>query len=319
MFIKPLLSFLFTLATLGTLAQDSTGLSLIKVFPNGIKSKVFGKVTNEDGLALPAVSIKIKNKAVGTITDSNGNYSLEIDANDKLTFSFIGFNQTEISALDSAYSSDLFKVTQEFTNRSVANLSANYLPVFPDKVPPASAAMNIPVKNFKNARTIKDINEKLITALDGCGYVSRRYYAYDNGFALVTQMEQTDNRGYSLTLPDRWTSRIQSDLNSPWSYLKALINAPVGYFRVIVFLVADANPNLTGPTSDLAKAQQWLSSGALSVPSYILSRSLTSDSKVSLLIYQYKKTPGETAVFMNPSEITPKDHYNNSKIAAKIR
>ncbi len=59
---------------------------------------VTGKVTDKtDNSALPGVSILIKGTAIGTTTDATGNYSIEADNDNVLTFSFIGFESFEAS------------------------------------------------------------------------------------------------------------------------------------------------------------------------------------------------------------------------------
>jgi TonB-linked SusC/RagA family outer membrane protein len=52
--------------------------------------EITGKVTDETGETLPGVSILIKGKQVGTITDVNGVYTIKADANDFLVFSYVG-------------------------------------------------------------------------------------------------------------------------------------------------------------------------------------------------------------------------------------
>ncbi len=57
---------------------------------------VTGTVTDEDGSALPGVSISIKNTTRGTVTDANGTYKLDIGAKSTLVYSFIGFITKEV-------------------------------------------------------------------------------------------------------------------------------------------------------------------------------------------------------------------------------
>jgi TonB family protein len=63
---------------------------------------ITGKVTSaEDGALLPGVNVIIKGSTMGTITDANGNYQLEVsDAQPTLVFSFIGFRSAEVPAGD---------------------------------------------------------------------------------------------------------------------------------------------------------------------------------------------------------------------------
>ena len=58
---------------------------------------VTGKVTSAvDNQSLPGVNVSIKGVNKGTITDATGRYSLSVDANAVLIFSFIGYISTEV-------------------------------------------------------------------------------------------------------------------------------------------------------------------------------------------------------------------------------
>lgn len=61
------------------------------------QSAVKGKVTDNTGLPLPGVSVKVKGTLTGTVTDINGNYSLRAPSNATLNFSFIGFASQDIA------------------------------------------------------------------------------------------------------------------------------------------------------------------------------------------------------------------------------
>lgn len=57
--------------------------------------KVAGIVSSSDGEKLPGVSVTIKSSSTGTVTDPSGKFSIDVDANGSLVFSYIGFeNQT---------------------------------------------------------------------------------------------------------------------------------------------------------------------------------------------------------------------------------
>ena len=56
------------------------------------QSEVRGKVTDERGITLPGVSVKIKGTAVGTVTDAQGQFSISASDQDAiLVFSYIGY------------------------------------------------------------------------------------------------------------------------------------------------------------------------------------------------------------------------------------
>jgi len=59
---------------------------------------VTGRVTSgDDGTALPGVSIIEKGTTNGTVTDSEGNYSVSVGSESTLVFSFVGFTAQEIA------------------------------------------------------------------------------------------------------------------------------------------------------------------------------------------------------------------------------
>jgi len=58
---------------------------------------ITGKVANSKGETLPGVSIAVKGTGKGTVTDANGNYSIEVTGTEKvLVFSYIGMKTQEI-------------------------------------------------------------------------------------------------------------------------------------------------------------------------------------------------------------------------------
>lgn len=59
--------------------------------------RVTGKVTSkEDGMEIPGVNVMIKGTQMGTATDVNGAFSLDVSDDAVLTFSYIGFQNQEI-------------------------------------------------------------------------------------------------------------------------------------------------------------------------------------------------------------------------------
>ncbi len=61
------------------------------------QSKVTGKITDENGLPLPGVTVIFKGTTQGTVSDIDGNYSIDIkEGVTTLVFSFVGMLQQEI-------------------------------------------------------------------------------------------------------------------------------------------------------------------------------------------------------------------------------
>ena len=78
------------------------------------QNRVSGTVTSDEtGEALPGVNVVVKNTTVGTVTDIEGNYSVEVPEDQNiLQFSFIGFTAKEVevngqSTIDVAMVSDV--------------------------------------------------------------------------------------------------------------------------------------------------------------------------------------------------------------------
>ncbi len=62
------------------------------------QKKVTGKVTDTSGAPLPGVTAVVKGTTIGTVTDFDGNYSLQnVPADATLVFSFVGMKPREIS------------------------------------------------------------------------------------------------------------------------------------------------------------------------------------------------------------------------------
>lgn len=85
----------------GTIVLDYTNLKLDKeTVPASImqKNRITGTVTDKNGNPLPGVNIKVEGITVGSISDANGNYSIEVqNANNVLVFSFIGYTSKKVT------------------------------------------------------------------------------------------------------------------------------------------------------------------------------------------------------------------------------
>lgn len=80
--------------------MKSITLILIMLFCSTLLmgQSITGKVTDSAGQNLPGVSVLVKGTLAGTITDSNGNFSLTLPADAKtLVFSFVGLETKEVA------------------------------------------------------------------------------------------------------------------------------------------------------------------------------------------------------------------------------
>jgi len=86
---------------------------------NAQERTISGRVTSgEDGSALPGVNVLLKGTAIGTVTDTNGNYRLVVpDAGGTLVFSFIGFQSLDVpiaekTSIDASLSADITQLSE---------------------------------------------------------------------------------------------------------------------------------------------------------------------------------------------------------------
>src|SRR5690554_3867795 len=79
---------------------------------------VSGKVVSaEDGAGLPGVNVVLQGTTIGTVTDIDGNYTLDAPSNGTLVFSFIGFTTQQVaisnrSVVDVQLSSDIQQLSE---------------------------------------------------------------------------------------------------------------------------------------------------------------------------------------------------------------
>ncbi|WP_162499762.1 TonB-dependent receptor [Mucilaginibacter terrigena] len=80
---------------IGERPSDATSLNGTREDVKAVK--VSGKVIDDTNLPLPGVSVKLKGTTLGTVTDVNGNFVLDLPTADgTLVFSFIGFATKEV-------------------------------------------------------------------------------------------------------------------------------------------------------------------------------------------------------------------------------
>lgn len=83
--------FVYTIVENTVVISKKEGADLAKV-----PVKISGNVTDDRGSPLPGVSVSIKGTSNGSVTDNNGNYSINAAEGQTLVFSFVGFKKTEV-------------------------------------------------------------------------------------------------------------------------------------------------------------------------------------------------------------------------------
>ncbi|WP_412464098.1 thrombospondin type 3 repeat-containing protein [Flavobacterium mekongense] len=190
---------------------------------------------------------------------------------------------------------------------------------FPIPYPIPSAVYTIPWDEIKiqGERNFKSVDKKLSEALSKCNYHEKSYYIIPHGFAIITEMEQIQVDGVSLKEPERWSNKLPKP-NAFFDYIKSLVIAPEGYFRVIVFLVTDVDLTTSGDVINREQAIEMAAEGYTKIPQTLLNKeTFTSNHTVTALIYQFKKVQGKEPIL--DKQLSGKVHITKSGLAKSLR
>jgi hypothetical protein len=141
--------------------------------------------------------------------------------------------------------------------------------------------------------TLGEIDEKIANALVMAGYTQKAYFAVaDNGFALVTQLEQINQNGTPKEGKERFTDKVPPRKIDSWeAYIKALFTPSArGYFRIIVFIVTDKPFSTSGGTPEYPSSVFWLDEGMNVIPPEVAPIKFTQYSyTITALVYEFEK------------------------------
>jgi len=185
--------------------------------------------------------------------------------------------------------------------------------------PPAkgSAEANLDA-HFRRCKTFSDADGQLRKALDATGYYSRKYFAVPGGFALVTRMEQFNERtGAPKREELRWKAKpVRDEEFSVSGYIRSLFSTEPGYFRVFVFIVTAEpfNTRNTAVSKDAASA--WLDEGLNKLPKAIGDLKYDpANTNVTALIYEFRvKDTNSKGTLSTPSGLEGMQHLRAAKI-----
>lgn len=127
------------------------------VIANTIELKdivIRGKVTDAKGETLPGVSVKVKGTTMGTSTDVAGNYSLSVNENATLIFSYIGYVSKEV-AVNNQSSVD---IVLELAIASLNEIVVTALGIERESKTLAYSTQKVSVKELTEARELNVIN-----------------------------------------------------------------------------------------------------------------------------------------------------------------
>ncbi|GEM_PF-1313355 len=195
------------------------------------------------------------------------------------------------------------------------------IPQFPFPPPRYSTAEKVPrnllVTGNSNPR-LKDVEASLTKAFERCGYGDKSFYAVPDGFAMASRLEQINADGTPGA--ERWSLDVTPVRRfSVRDYLKALFEARPGHYRVVVFVVTNHPFKQKDATVKSKEASAWVREGMNTLPREIGDREFSNDYVCTALIYEFKSVGGGEATFVEPSELTARDHLERSGLLAALQ
>ena len=171
------------------------------------------------------------------------------------------------------------------------------------------------------APTLEVVAGRLQNALEANGYVEYSYYSVPDGFALATRLERIYPDGRSMPEPARWQTTLGPLRHFVLAeYLRALFDAELGSFRVIVFIVSPAPLTSGAAPPSTAAALAWPREGVPVLPNALRQILYSENYQTHALIYEFEtRGQGQQAKFKESSSITGDVHLRRAKILGSLQ
>ena len=210
--------------------------------------------------------------------------------------------------------------TRPVDNPTAAPSRDQAMPDFPWPPPKASAWAEIPndlVVAGASAPTFEVVRDRLARALDAAGYHQRSLFAVPRGFAVVTQLERIDSAGVPAG-SGRWQVSETSGAFSLVAYLKRLLYAEPGRYRLVVLIVSDRPFSASGGYLTASEASDLASRGVNALPQDVADERYSPRHLCTALIYEFRKVPDAPPEFVAPSPLQGYDHLVRANIWAAL-
>lgn len=168
--------------------------------------------------------------------------------------------------------------------------------------------------------TLGEAAERLERALGDAHYEVPGYYAIPGGFAMATQMEQIEPDGTPVAAEQRWTTEPPPPrVKSLGDYLRALLTAREGFYRVIVFTFTDQPVAASSKQVSGEEAEAWTGRGGDRLPEAIARQAFSRNHRCLVLVYEFRKLAGSEPT-ANPDGAPPASvHLERSGILAALQ
>lgn len=163
------------------------------------------------------------------------------------------------------------------------------------------------------APVLGDVALRLERAFDAAGYAERSYYRIPGGFALVSRIEQIREDASPFLPPARWAVGAARVREGFIDHIRALFNAPPGFYRVIVFAVTDEDFAAGARAPTATEAREWITGGGLRLPEGIALQPYGARHYTTALIYEFERRGEQAQAAMRvPSPATGRMHLEKA-------
>jgi hypothetical protein len=183
-------------------------------------------------------------------------------------------------------------------------------------IPREALLQNMPARDRHALLQLKDVDAVLFKSLRDAGYETS-YYAVNQGFAMVARMERIKEDGAPYPDPKlRFNTAVKPlEHFSLEDYLQALFKAPIGRFRLLVFVVSPEPFAATGRPVTADEALNWVGQGANVLPATIGKLTYSGGYACTALIYEFEKSDTRSrAEVLHPGRLSAQTHLEMSGI-----
>ena len=201
------------------------------------------------------------------------------------------------------------------------------LPSFPDLIPKASASTSLATSclgiQHAGAPQLDEVSHALEGILHNAGYTELRYFAYRDGFALLTRIEVIDDAGKPAA--SRW------DIVDPHvfkftvkSYIDSVFKGPPRRSRFMAFIVSDSDVETSSSAPTMGVLSKTFYEGvADDLPVELKHKTLGPDTKIHVFVYEFLRPKGDlnpdASLLVVPGTISARDHLIAAALSPPLK
>jgi hypothetical protein len=194
-----------------------------------------------------------------------------------------------------------------------------------------TSVLDITNEFYNKGMTLFDVGNKINASLEALQYrpdIFINTNNLDDGFLILTGVEQFTDGGYCLPTKNRWnfnTINLYDNTGfSLWAIIKSLYSEQVGHYRLFLFHVKKGGistyKNIPTVTVSSKGVASFLSNLVKEMPSELQSFNLDNIYTCKVLIFEFERSESKLEPeFVTYSNLKPETHLENSKFYEKLR